>query len=152
MDKNKRAKETSLAILDEVFANYPARDFAVRLWDGTTWPERDGPSPAFTLVLNHPGALRKMFLPPSELNLGEAYIYGDFDVEGDLIAAIPMAEYLQSLDLGLGDQLKLARCHRAARRTAGRRGQRRASLQGAGSSGDLLPLRRLQRLLCPVAG
>jgi len=52
MDKNERVKETSLAILDEVFANYPARDFAVRLWDGTTWPEADGLSPAFTLVLN----------------------------------------------------------------------------------------------------
>jgi cyclopropane-fatty-acyl-phospholipid synthase len=109
MNAASRAKEKTLAILERVFADYPTRDFAVRLWDTTTWPEGGGSSPAFALVLNHPGALRKMFLPPSELNLGEAYIYGDFDVEGDLIAAFPMAEYLQSLDLGVGDKLGLAR-------------------------------------------
>ena len=84
MNTANRAKEKTLAILEGVFADYPTRDFAVRLWDGTTWPEGGGSSPAFALVLNHPGALRKMFLPPSELNLGEAYIYGDFDVEGNL--------------------------------------------------------------------
>jgi hypothetical protein len=66
-----------------------------------------------TLVLNHQGSLRKMFLPPSELNLGEATIYGDFDVEGDLIAATSMAEHLQSLDIGVGDKLALARQLRA---------------------------------------
>jgi len=50
--------------------------FAVRLWEGTTWQAEpsSGEPPRFTLVLQHPGALRKMFLPPSELNLGEAYI------------------------------------------------------------------------------
>jgi hypothetical protein len=69
---------------------YPSKDFAVRLWDGTIWPKNSQQSeqhPAFTLVLSHPGSLRSMFLPPTELTLGEAYIYGNFDVEGDLIAA-----------------------------------------------------------------
>ena len=36
---------------------------------------------SFTLVINHPGALRRMFLPPTEINLGEAFIFGDFDIE-----------------------------------------------------------------------
>jgi cyclopropane-fatty-acyl-phospholipid synthase len=69
---------------------YPSKDFAVRLWDGTIWPKNSQQSeqhPAFTMVLSHPGSLRSIFLPPTELTLGEAYIYGDFDVEGDLIAA-----------------------------------------------------------------
>jgi len=127
-----RAKKKTLAILERVFADYPARDFAVRLWDGTTWPEGGGSSPAFTLVLNHPGALRKMFLPPSELNLGEAYIYGDFDAEGDLIAAFPMAEYLQSLDLGVGDKLGLARQLLALPNAAApREGRQAAQVSGA---------------------
>jgi cyclopropane-fatty-acyl-phospholipid synthase len=131
MNTTNRAKEKTLAILERVFADYPARDFAVRLWDGTTWPEGDGSSPAFTLVLNHPGALRKMFLPPSELNLGEAYIYGDFDVEGDLIAAFPMAEHLESLDLGVGDKLGLARQLLALPDTAApREGRQAAQVSG----------------------
>jgi cyclopropane-fatty-acyl-phospholipid synthase len=127
-----RAKEKTFAILERVFADYPARNFAVRLWDGTVWPEGGGSSPAFTLVLNHPGALRKMFLPPSELNLGEAYIYGDFDVKGDLIAAFPMAEYLQSLDSGVGDKLALARQLLVLPDTAApREGRQTAQVSGA---------------------
>jgi len=132
MNTTNRAKEKTLAILERVFAGYPARDFAVRLWDGATWPGGGGSSLAFTLVLNHPGALRKMFLPPSELNLGEAYIYGDFDVEGDLIAAFPMAEYLQSLDLGVDDKLRLARQLLALPDTAApREGRQAAQVSGA---------------------
>lgn len=38
----------------------------------------------FTLVLNHSGALRRMFSPPIELSAGEAFIYGDFDIEGEM--------------------------------------------------------------------
>lgn len=75
METHDQARETTLAILDRVFGELPGegleQDFDVRLWDGTTWLERAVESPAFTLVLNHPGALRQMFLPPSELNLGE---------------------------------------------------------------------------------
>jgi cyclopropane-fatty-acyl-phospholipid synthase len=126
-----RAKEMSLAILDKVFAKYPLQNFTVRLWDGTVWSPGDGPSAGFTLVLNHPGALRKMFLLPSELNLGEAYIYGDFDVEGDLIAAFPMAEHLQDLDLGLGDKLGLAQqLLSLPNTTTPRRGRQAAQISG----------------------
>jgi cyclopropane-fatty-acyl-phospholipid synthase len=102
------AKETTLDILNEVFGGFEGTNFMVRLWDGTVWPEEPLTSPAFTMVLNHPSALREMFLPPSELNLGESYIYGDFDVEGDLIAAFPLVSTFEDLDLGLGDKLGLA--------------------------------------------
>src|SRR5947209_3012485 len=74
-----RSVQTSLSLLQDLLGFVHPRDFAVRLWDGTTWEAEAGQAPRFTLVLQHPGALRKMFLPPSELNLGEAYIYTDFD-------------------------------------------------------------------------
>jgi cyclopropane-fatty-acyl-phospholipid synthase len=121
------AKERTLAILERVFASYDGGDFAVRLWDGTTWPEGGVSSPMFTLVLNHVGALRRMFLPPTDLNLGEAYIYGDFDVEGDLIAAFPIAEHLQGLGLGVGGKLGLARQLLALPDGASRREGRQAA-------------------------
>jgi len=48
--------------------------------------------PHFTIVLNHPGALRRMLLPPDDLALGEAYVRGDFDIEGDIESAIAAGE------------------------------------------------------------
>ena len=61
----------------------PPRTVACRLWDGTRWPENAPDDVAATVVLNHPGALRRMFLPPTERAVGEAFIQGDFDIEGD---------------------------------------------------------------------
>ena len=68
------------------------RPFALRLWDGTV----EGPDhePSFTLVLNRPGALRRMLLPPTDLALGEAYLRDDFDVEGDLERATELSDVL----------------------------------------------------------
>ncbi len=109
MDTTDQAKEKTLAILQELLGGYPSREFAVRLWDGVVWPAEAEQSPRFTLVLNHPGALRRMFLHPSDLTLGEAYIYGDFDVEGDLIAAFRLADPLRRLKLGTADWLRLGR-------------------------------------------
>ena len=97
--------ETSLAILsaagadtartttflDRVFP--PPRSFAIRLWNGETVAGGPGDSP-FTLALTSPGSLRRMFRPPVELSLGEAYLRGDFHVEGDMAAAfeiVPVA-------------------------------------------------------------
>jgi cyclopropane-fatty-acyl-phospholipid synthase len=82
----------SAELLETLLADYPRRDFQVRLWDGTTWGMEK--QPRFTLVLKHPEALRAMFLPPSELKLGEAYIYDDFNIEGDIEAAFDLADYL----------------------------------------------------------
>ncbi|MBT8193108.1 MAG: class I SAM-dependent methyltransferase [Acidimicrobiia bacterium] len=58
---------------------------AVRTWTGETWGPDDA---AATLVLTHESALRVMFLPPSDLVAGEAYIFGDVDIEGDIFAAL----------------------------------------------------------------
>jgi cyclopropane-fatty-acyl-phospholipid synthase len=72
--------------LDLVFPR--PRSFQVRLWNGEVLPA-DG-DVAFTLVLKTPGSLRRMFQVPVELSLGEAYLRGDFDIEGDLIAAFAL--------------------------------------------------------------
>jgi len=79
-------------LLDKLFAGCPRRDFQIRLWDGSTWGAVE--QPRFTLVLKHPEALRRMFLDPSELAIGEAYINDDFDIEGDIQAAFDLADYL----------------------------------------------------------
>lgn len=80
---------TSLRFLDELSAERQG-SFAVRLWDGTVWG--DPAHSPFVFVLKHPGALRSMFLSPNAVSLGEAFIYDDFDVEGDLEAAFAFGD------------------------------------------------------------
>ena len=79
--------------------------FNVRLWDGTYWPD-DAPHQA-TLVLNHPGALRAMFLPGNEVTLGESYLYDDFDVEGSLEVLFGASEKLVTDPPSLVPRLRL---------------------------------------------
>lgn len=86
--------DASLEFLQAILNDCPQRDFRVRFWDGTLWEPEPEAEPRFTLTLTHPGALRSMFLPPSDLTLGEAYIYDDFDVEGDMEELIKVGDRL----------------------------------------------------------
>lgn len=102
--------ETSLDFLQYIMRDCPRRDFAVRFWDGTVWGPETEEEPRCTLILNHPGALRNMFLPLSDLTLGEAFIYSDFDIEGDIEELFRVGEILiNSLNrtrlLNLGSRL-----------------------------------------------
>ena len=67
---------------------------AVRAWNGEVWGPRDASA---TLVLNHPGALRALLLPASDLAAGEAYIYDDVDIEGSILEAMRFGGRLQSM-------------------------------------------------------
>lgn len=97
----------SLSFLQHLFGDYHPRSFAVRLWNGVVWEAEPGYPARFTLALRHPGALRRMFWPPTELALGEAYIHGDFDIEGEIEAAIGVAEDLFNRRRSLAKKLKL---------------------------------------------
>ncbi len=126
---------TSAEFLDALLADCPRRDFQVRLWDGATWGAES--QPRFTLVLKHPGALRAMFLSPSELTLGEAYIGDDFDIEGDIEAAFNLADYLLAEERSLWRSLDLAaRLQRLPRADGSRTGLHLVKLRGAAHSKD----------------
>ncbi|MGA7104653.1 MAG: cyclopropane-fatty-acyl-phospholipid synthase family protein [Candidatus Deferrimicrobiaceae bacterium] len=103
-----RFVQTSLNILHILVSGCHPRNFAVRLWDGTVQKPEAGREPVFTLVINRPGALRRMFWRVSDLALGESYIYGDFDIEGDFESAFALEEYLGGLRLGVADRFRCA--------------------------------------------
>lgn len=84
-------KESTLA---EVFHSYSGPAFALRLWDGFTWSSSPTRPPACTLVVTDPSALTALLAHPNEVALGEAFIHGDIDVEGDLFSVFPVAEFL----------------------------------------------------------
>jgi cyclopropane-fatty-acyl-phospholipid synthase len=50
-----------------------------------------------------------MFSPPIELNLGEAFIHRDFDIEGDFYSAISLMDSISTRTLSPGDIAGLAR-------------------------------------------
>jgi len=74
------------AILRLVFGGAYARDFSLRLWDGTV-VEAERAS-RFTLGVETAGALRTAFTPPTDLNAGRAFAAGVLTVEGDMEAAV----------------------------------------------------------------
>jgi cyclopropane-fatty-acyl-phospholipid synthase len=78
--------------LDRILGNSRNCEFQIRLWDGTTWG--GGSQPRYTVVVNRPAALQAMLLDPSELSLGEAFINGDFDIEGNFEAAFEFCDHL----------------------------------------------------------
>ena len=82
-----KTRNTLVALLRDL----PPRTFEVEFWNGETWPV-DGDLPTeFTLTLAHPGSLRSMLLPLNDRTFGEAYVVGDIDLRGDLVAAMRVA-------------------------------------------------------------
>ena len=64
---------------------------AMRAWTG----ELFGPDDAHaTLVLRHPGSLRALLDPLTDLTSGEAYLYDDVDVEGSMLAVMEFGDFL----------------------------------------------------------
>ncbi len=121
-----RETAASLYFLDELLGDFRPLDFGVRLWDGTLWRPGGGRAaearsgaeagPAdnlavlprsFVLRLQHPGSLYRMFSSRDDLKMGEAFIYNDFDVEGDIEGVFAVAERLQQEKLSNGRKLRL---------------------------------------------
>src|ERR1022692_2317238 len=109
LDTTDPAVAASRRMLQDLFAGLRSRAFDVRFWDGTVWPG-DAASSKFTLVLRHAGSVRRMFWPPGPLNFAAAYVYDDFDIEGDVLAYQDLCDYLESdvQNLPLGRRLRFA--------------------------------------------
>ena len=104
-----REIEAARTALEILFGPADRRAFTVRFWNGTL-DGPDDPMPAFTLVLNHPGTLRRMLRPPFELSICQAFIAADFDIIGDVEHAAALGEELHG---GLASAGRLARLTRA---------------------------------------
>lgn len=94
------AVAASRAFLADLLKDYPPADIRVRAWDGSAWQMSD--KPRFTIVLTHPASVRRMFSPPKQLNLCESYLYGDIDIEGDILGFWQLIEYLHVSGLPKG--------------------------------------------------
>jgi len=107
-EEDKKGQQ-SLAFLKKIFAHHPSRCFAIRLWDGSYLPPEVGQTRRFTLVINHPGALRKLLWHPTQLGLGEAYVFKDLDIEGDLEVALKLPEVMDGLNIKWNEKISFAK-------------------------------------------
>lgn len=98
-----------LLLLEEALREFHPRNFAVRLWDGSLLPPETGRFSRFTLVIRNPGAMRTLFLSANELALGEAFVYGDIDIEGEIECAFRLADHLVRHRPGVGERFRWAR-------------------------------------------
>jgi cyclopropane-fatty-acyl-phospholipid synthase len=80
----------SLSVLRNVFGDQFAREFSVRLWDGTEVTASD--RKRFVLSVNVPVALRAACAPPLDLNPGRPFIHRIIDIEGDIEYAFASLE------------------------------------------------------------
>jgi cyclopropane-fatty-acyl-phospholipid synthase len=82
------------AVLKNIFQGYEGPAFAVRLWDGWQWSSSTNDKTICTLSIANPKTLASLVATPDEVSLGEAFIRGDLDVDGDLFSAFQIAEHL----------------------------------------------------------
>jgi len=85
-------------------ASLPA-GIALRLWDGFEI-NIGGEKPVCTLQVNTRAGLRAILFRSDSLKLGEAYIYGDYDVIGNLRDIFPIADQLIGRKISLPDRLR----------------------------------------------
>lgn len=71
-----------IEFLDKIMNCHGPRDFGIRIWDGSHRGSEPGQLERFTLIFNHPAAVRNAFWPKNKCAFGEAYIYDDLEIEG----------------------------------------------------------------------
>jgi cyclopropane-fatty-acyl-phospholipid synthase len=126
-----RVAERGLAFFEELLRDFHPRNFAIRLWDGSSLDPEPGQYARCTLVINHPGAMHRMFLPANQAALGEAYASGDLDIEGDVEALFTLVPFLVESKFSWARQARLRALLLGMPRTRSQRiGRAAVKLQG----------------------
>ncbi|HEV7220305.1 MAG TPA: cyclopropane-fatty-acyl-phospholipid synthase family protein [Terriglobales bacterium] len=100
----------TLKFLQLILEDYHPRDFTIQLWDGTEWLPEKSQFHRFTWKISNPDALRGVILSPNrQVSLAEAYVRGDFDIEGDIEAIFPLADFLIHKEWKVKGKVRLAR-------------------------------------------
>ena len=105
--ESQRPAGQALELVDALFRRVPSRDFEVRLWDGTIWRADPARPARLTVIIRDPGVLRSLVLARDEAGLGEGYVAGRFDLEGDLEEVVPIAEALLTAPPPLNDKVRI---------------------------------------------
>ena len=77
----------ALGLAQQIFDS-PTRSFAVELWSGALLPPRCEGPPRGKIRLCRPGAVAALLPPVDEVRIAEAYLGGDFELEGDAVGLV----------------------------------------------------------------
>ncbi len=96
---------TAASVLREIFGQLPV-GFAFRLWDDTTVALGTGAA-RFTVVVHTPQTFRRLIRDPTPLTFAEAFVESAIDIDGDILAAMEVANVVEDLKVPLGVRLRL---------------------------------------------
>jgi len=77
--------------LVKLFGRYSGPPFAIRFWNSSVWAISSY-TPVFTIVFHSERIWKRLLSGMDELSVGEAFVAGDLDIEGDLYAAFQLAQ------------------------------------------------------------
>ena len=92
-------------ILQRVFGGV-ATPFAFQLWDGTS-VALGSTAPVCTAVVHQPETFIRLIRDPTPLNFAEAYVEGAIDLEGDLFAAMSVADAMEEFHIPMRERLRI---------------------------------------------
>ena len=98
---SRRAAEVLRRVLNGVGAGC-----AFRLWDGTQVRLGEG-VPLCTAVIPRRETFIRLMRDPTPLNFAEAYVEGAIEIEGDLFAAMEVANAIDEIRVSFSDRLKI---------------------------------------------
>jgi cyclopropane-fatty-acyl-phospholipid synthase len=100
-----RSPARAASILRQVFGGVTS-GFAFRLWDGTDVALGTG-DPRFTVVVHSPETFARLIRDPTPFNFANAFVESAIDIEGDLFAAMQVADVIEALKLPLALRLRI---------------------------------------------
>lgn len=92
-------------ILRRVFG-HRADGLVFRLWDGTSVTLGAG-APVCAVLVKSPASFIRLVRDPSPLNFAEAYVEEAIDLDGDLFAAMSIANSVEELRVSLADRMQI---------------------------------------------
>ena len=81
-------------VFNDLFRDFHETAFAVRSADGWHWCSSADTPPQCTLIFKTAAAWHALMEDPTERTLGEAFIDGELDVEGDIFSVFPVVHYV----------------------------------------------------------
>jgi cyclopropane-fatty-acyl-phospholipid synthase len=105
----------SAPLLNAVFREYKGPAFAIRFWDDSMW-YFESEDVGFRICLRSQDAWEALSTVPDDVALGEKYIKGEIDVEGDLFLALralpllknSLEEYIAPSAFSMQEAIKLS--------------------------------------------
>lgn len=103
---SERSNSAVRSVLERIFGGVQP-GLRYRLWDGSEGSIGQ-PDGSFTLVIRDRDTFRRCFSSQNTKVMAEAFVEDRIDVDGDLFAALRVANQLEDLHLGWVDKLAIS--------------------------------------------